>query len=161
MKEVEIYTDGACSGNPGPGGYGAILRYQDRERELSGGRRLTTNNRMELLAAIAALSALKEPCRVTLYSDSSYLVQVIDKGWAEGWKRRGWKKADGAPAQNPDLWEKLLLLCKEHTVRFIWVRGHAANALNNRCDVLAVKAAATAAEPDEVYEQLTDLSGGR
>ncbi|HWP80121.1 MAG TPA: ribonuclease HI [Candidatus Acidoferrum sp.] len=161
MKQVEIYTDGACSGNPGPGGYGAILRYGGRERELSGGRRLTTNNRMELLAAITALSALKEPCKVTLYSDSSYLVSGMEKGWAEGWQRRGWKKADGAPALNPDLWGKLLELCKAHSVNYVWVRGHAENAFNNRCDALAVAGAATASEPDEVYEHMMEMSGGR
>ncbi len=161
MKDVEIYTDGACSGNPGPGGYGAVLRYEGHERELSGGKRLTTNNRMELMGAIAALSALKEPCRVTLYSDSSYVVSGIEKGWAESWKRRGWKKADGAPAQNPDLWEILLELCKMHSVHFVWVRGHAESALNNRCDALAVAAAADTNEPDEVYEHMIDTGGQR
>jgi ribonuclease HI len=140
MKSVDIYTDGACSGNPGPGGWGAILRYGEREKELSGGETETTNNRMELTAAIRALEALKEPCHVTLYSDSRYLVDSMSKGWASSWKAKGWVKSDKKPALNPDLWEQLLTLCQTHSVSFHWVRGHASNEYNNRCDALAVGA---------------------
>ena len=157
MKEIEIYTDGACSGNPGPGGYAAILRYNGHEREISGGRALTTNNRMELMAAIEAITALKEPCSVTLYSDSRYVVQGMDLGWAAGWQRRGWKKADGKKAQNPDLWERLIELCSQHKVKFVWVRGHADNVFNNRCDELAVAAAENACELDEGYLHTMDI----
>lgn len=138
MKEVTIWTDGACSGNPGPGGWGAILEYKDTRLEMSGGEYMTTNNRMELTAAIEALESLKEPCAVTLYSDSEYMVNAMTKGWAAGWKKRGWMKADKTPAKNPDLFEKLLDLCAIHQVKFIWVRGHAADENNNRCDELAV-----------------------
>ena len=138
MKEVVIYTDGACSGNPGPGGWGAILRYGQWEKELSGGEASTTNNRMELLAAISALEALTEPCRVQLYSDSRYLVDGIEKGWAEAWRRRGWVKADKKPAKNPELWGRLLALLDRLQVTLHWVRGHADNPFNNRCDQLAV-----------------------
>ncbi len=138
MKTVTIYTDGACSGNPGPGGWGAILQYGEHSRELSGGEARTTNNRMELSAVIAALEALKEPCQVELYSDSKYVVDAVEKGWARSWQRNGWRKADKKPALNPDLWERLLALLDRHTVRFHWVRGHADNPMNNRCDQLAV-----------------------
>lgn len=141
MKNVEIYTDGACRGNPGNGGYGTVLVYNGREKELSAGYRLTTNNRMELMAAIEGLAALKEPCNVTLYSDSKYLVDAVTLGWAEGWKKRGWKKSDNQPALNPDLWEKLLSLLKKHGVKFVWVKGHAGHAYNERCDSLATTAA--------------------
>ena len=137
-KEVIIYTDGACSGNPGPGGWGAILRYQQTEKEISGGEANTTNNRMELSAAICALRLLKEPCRVTLYSDSQYLVNAMTKGWAEKWRKNGWMRNKKDPALNPDLWQELLSLCATHAVEFIWVKGHAANPYNNRCDQLAV-----------------------
>ena len=140
MKQVNLYTDGACSGNPGPGGWGAILLFNGHERELSGGDPATTNNRMEITAVIEGLSALKEPCRVTVYSDSKYVVDSISKGWAAGWRLRGWVKPDKSPALNPDLWETLLDLCKTHQVSFVWVRGHADNAYNNRCDRLAVVA---------------------
>ncbi|MDL2273387.1 ribonuclease HI [Oscillospiraceae bacterium OttesenSCG-928-G22] len=140
MKEVTIYTDGACSKNPGPGGYGAILRYGEHEKELSGAEPETTNNRMELLGAIKALECLKSPCRVTLYSDSRYLVDGMMKGWAAGWRSRGWKKSNKEPALNPDLWERLLNLAETHDITFVWVRGHADNEFNNRCDALAVKA---------------------
>ena len=140
MRPVDIYTDGACSGNPGPGGWGAILRYGQREKEISGGETETTNNRMELTAAIRALEMLKEPCGVTLYSDSRYLVDGMAKGWAKGWQAKGWVKADKKPALNPDLWERLLALCQTHAVSFRWVRGHASNEYNNRCDALAVSA---------------------
>ena len=138
MKTVEIYTDGACSGNPGPGGWGAILRYKGVEKELSGGEAQTTNNRMELTAAIKALEALKESCTVELYSDSKYLVDALEKGWAEGWKKRGWVKADKKPALNPDLWQRLLELLEMHSVSCHWVKGHAENQFNNRCDAMAV-----------------------
>ncbi len=138
MKTVEIYTDGACSGNPGPGGWGAILRYNGVEKELSGGEAQTTNNRMELTAAIKALEALKESCAVELYSDSKYLVDALEKGWAEGWKKRGWVKSDKKPALNPDLWQRLLELLEMHSVSCHWVKGHAENQFNNRCDAMAV-----------------------
>jgi len=138
MKEVTIYTDGACSGNPGPGGWGAILIYGEKRREMSGGEAKTTNNRMELMAVISALEALKEPCRVTVYSDSKYVVDAMKLGWAKGWQKRGWMKADKTPAKNPELFERLLNLCERHTVTFVWVKGHESNALNNRCDEMAV-----------------------
>lgn len=138
MKTVSIYTDGACSGNPGPGGWGAILCWNGLERELSGGEAHTTNNRMELTAVIRALQALKEPCIVELYSDSKYVVDALEKGWALGWQKRGWVKADKKPALNPDLWEQLLQLLQRHQVSYHWVKGHAENPYNNRCDALAV-----------------------
>ena len=137
MKKVLIYTDGACSGNPGPGGWGAILKYGEVEKELSGGEELTTNNRMELTAAIKALSALKEPCIVDLYSDSKYLIDSFDKGWVYSWQKLGFKKK-GKDVPNTDLWIKLLKLFKIHQVNLIWVKGHAENEYNNRCDKLAV-----------------------
>lgn len=142
LKEVEIYTDGACSGNPGPGGYGAILLYGKYRRETSGGFRLTTNNRMELLGAIAALQLLKEPCRAVLYSDSSYLVNAISKNWLKSWKARSWRKADKEPVLNRDLWQILDRLLEIHQVTFKWVKGHASNVNNNRCDELARAATA-------------------
>jgi len=138
MKTVTLYTDGACSGNPGPGGWGAILEFNGTEKELSGGEESTTNNRMELTAVIAGLSALKEPCIVELYSDSKYVIDGLSKGWAESWRKNGWKKADKKPALNPDLWGKLLDLTHIHTLRYHWVKGHAENEKNNRCDQLAV-----------------------
>ena len=138
MKTVEIYTDGACSGNPGPGGWGAILRYGGHEKELSGGERETTNNRMELSAVIFALSALKESCRVELYSDSKYVIDALSKGWAVGWRKKGWIKSDRKPALNVDLWERLLELTEKHEMVYHWVKGHADNPLNERCDRLAV-----------------------
>jgi ribonuclease HI len=137
MKHVDIYTDGACRGNPGKGGWGAILVYGGREKELSGGERETTNNRMELSAVIAALSALKEPCDITLTSDSKYVVDAVTKGWVESWRRNGWRKADKSPALNVDLWEQLLPLLQTHHVNFVWVRGHNGHPYNERCDVLA------------------------
>lgn len=139
MKTVTIYTDGACSGNPGPGGWGAVLRYGAHERELSGGAAQTTNNRMELTAVIEGLSALKEPCDVTLTSDSKYVLDAIEKGWARSWKRNGWRKADKKPALNADLWDRLLTLLDIHTVRLVWVRGHQGHPENERCDQLAVE----------------------
>lgn len=138
MKHVDIFTDGACSGNPGPGGWGAILRFNGVEKELSGGEKETTNNRMEMTAVITALSALKESCEVTLYSDSKYIIDSVTKGWAVGWRSRGWKKADKSPALNADLWEKLLDLLDKHKVTFEWVKGHAGHPENERCDTLAV-----------------------
>ena len=138
MKNVTIYTDGACSGNPGPGGWGAVLMYGPHRKELSGGEAETTNNRMELTAVIRALSALKEPCRVELYSDSKYVIEGLEKGWAKGWKKRGWVKSDKKPALNPDLWEQLLTLTEGHEMVYHWVKGHAENPYNNRCDEMAV-----------------------
>ena len=138
MKTVILYTDGACSGNPGPGGWGAILEYQGHEKEFSGGEENTTNNRMELTAVIEGLSKLKEPCIVELYSDSKYVIDGLEKGWAEGWKKRGWIKSDKKPALNPDLWDRLLTLTHIHQMRYHWVKGHAENPKNNRCDEMAV-----------------------
>ena len=138
MKTVTIYTDGACSGNPGPGGWGAILEWQGHEKELSGGEAQTTNNRMELTAVLTALSLLKEPCTVELYSDSKYVVDAIDKGCLYGWQKKGWIKADKKPVLNVDLWQQLLPLLARHNVRLHWVKGHAENEKNNRCDQLAV-----------------------
>ena len=142
MKKVEIYTDGACSGNPGPGGWGAVLRYRSGEtvyeKELSGGDASTTNNRMELTAFIEALGLLKEPCEVRFCSDSQYVINGLEKGWAKSWRARGWKKADKSPALNPDLWEKALELAEKHTITYVWVKGHAGHPENERCDQLAV-----------------------
>ncbi len=138
MTHVDIYTDGACSGNPGPGGWGAVLVCRGREKELSGGEPETTNNRMELTAVISALSALKYPCEVTVTSDSRYVVDAVSNGWAEGWRARGWKKADRRPALNPDLWGRLLDLMSVHKVTFCWVKGHEGHPYNERCDRLAV-----------------------
>lgn len=140
MKHVDLFTDGACSGNPGPGGYGTILRYNGNEKELSAGEESTTNNRMELTAVIVGLAALKETCDVTVYSDSKYVVDGIQKGWAENWKRNGWRKADKKPALNADLWDKLLSLLAIHTVRFVWLKGHDGHPENERCDKMAVAA---------------------
>ena len=140
MKTIQIYTDGACSGNPGPGGWGAILKYGEVERELSGGEAHTTNNRMELLGVIHALEALKEPCVVELWSDSKYVIDALAKGWAEGWRKRGWVRSDKRSALNPDLWARLLDLTARHELRYHWVRGHAGNPYNERCDALAVAA---------------------
>lgn len=139
-KHVIIYTDGACSGNPGPGGYGVILQYGDKRKELSEGFASTTNNRMEMLAVITALEALKVPCDVDLYSDSKYVIDAINKGWAKKWRSKGWMRTPKEPAKNPDLWERLLNLLEVHTVTFHWVKGHAQNENNNRCDQLAVAA---------------------
>lgn len=137
MKHVDLYTDGACSGNPGVGGYGAILIFKGIEKELSGGEAETTNNRMEIYAVIAGLEKLSEPCEVDVYSDSAYTVNAFRQNWIEGWKKSGWKKADGKPVANVDLWQRLLALLSVHKVRFIKVKGHADNAYNNRCDALA------------------------
>ena len=137
LKKVTIYTDGACSGNPGPGGWGAILEYGPHRKELSGYMAGTTNNRMELFAAISALGALKEPCDVVLYSDSSYLVNAFEQNWLTNWKRNNWKNSAGKPVENQDLWTVLLIQTKKHHVKFVWVKGHASNPNNNRCDELA------------------------
>lgn len=139
QKHVEIFTDGACSGNPGPGGWGAVLKYNGHVKELSGGERDTTNNRMELTAVIKSLETLKEPCLVTLTTDSKYVCDGINKGWAASWQKNGWRKADKKPALNPDLWEQLLNLLNVHTVEFKWVKGHAGHPENERCDHLAVE----------------------
>ena len=142
MKKVEIYTDGACKGNPGPGGYGAILKYTAGQKlhrkEISGGETETTNNRMELMGAIKAFALLKEPCEVLFCSDSKYVVDGLSKGWAESWRKKGWKRADNKPALNPDLWEELLQVTAEHTITYVWVKGHAGHPENERCDELAV-----------------------
>lgn len=140
MKTVTLYTDGACSGNPGPGGWGAILVYNGHERVMSGGEIETTNNRMELTAVIRGLQALKEPCIVEFYSDSRYVIDGLQKGWARSWQKRGWVKSDKKPALNPDLWEQLLALESTHRLIYHWVKGHAENPMNNRCDALAVGA---------------------
>ena len=141
MKHVEIYTDGACQGNPGPGGWGAVMRYKGTEKEISGGERNTTNNRMELSAVIEALKLLKEPCSVTLYSDSQYVCNAIKLGWAKKWRANGWMRNKKEPALNPELWDELLKLCEKHTVEVVWVKGHAGHPENERCDALAVVAA--------------------
>jgi ribonuclease HI len=141
VNRVTIYTDGACLGNPGPGGYGIVLLYQDHKKELSGGYRKTTNNRMEIMAAIVGLEALKKKCEVKLYSDSEYLVKAMSKGWAKRWQASGWKRNKREKAVNPDLWQKLLQLCEYHEVQFSWVKGHAGTPENIRCDKLAIQAA--------------------
>ena len=145
MKHVDIYTDGACKNNPGPGGYGAILVYNGREKEISGGEKKTTNNRMELLAAINGLKMLKEPCEVALYSDSKYLIDSVENGWVYSSQKNGWRKSDKSPAQNPDLWVELLGLLDYHKVSFMWVKGHNGHEYNERCDRLAVAGAEAAA----------------
>ena len=140
-SEVVIYTDGACIGNPGPGGYGVVLIAGDNRRELSGGYKLTTNNRMEIIACIVALESLKFPCDVTLYSDSQYVVNSVSLGWAKSWQSRGWRKKTNEPAKNPDLWERMLTLCEMHRVKFVWVKGHAGDTENEVCDQLSTSAA--------------------
>ncbi len=141
-KQIEVFTDGACSGNPGAGGWGAILRFGGHEKELSGGEPMTTNNRMELTAVIMALSALKEPCEVLLTTDSKYVVDSVEKGWVYGWQKKGWMRAPREPAKNADLWKQLLPLLQTHHVKFHWVKGHAGHPENERCDALAVGAIA-------------------
>ncbi len=138
MKDIKIYTDGACSGNPGPGGWGAVLEYGEHIKELSGGEKDTTNNKMELTAVIQALSALKEPCKVTLTTDSKYVCDSVTKGWVYSWQKNNWRKADKKPALNIELWQQLLPLLEEHQVEFVWVKGHAGHPQNERCDTLAV-----------------------
>lgn len=157
LQHVTIYTDGACLGNPGPGGYGAVLLFGEQRRELSEGFRRTTNNRMEILAVVAALRALRHPCDASVYSDSQYVVNAMSKGWARRWRASGWMRTPTDPARNADLWEELLALCQTHRVRFCWVRGHAGDRENERCDELSVAAARGPAwSVDEVYER-----GGR
>jgi ribonuclease HI len=152
-KQVTIYTDGGCDPNPGPGGYGVVLIFGSRRKELSGGFRLTTNNRMELYAAIQGLEALNKPCQVTLYSDSEYLVNAMTKGWAVRWKKHGWMRNSKEEALNPDLWERLLALCEVHQVSFVWLRGHAGTPENERCDQLSARARLRKGLPvDEGYE---------
>jgi len=156
MKHVTLYTDGGCINNPGPGGFGVVLLYDSHRKELSGGFRRTTNNRMEILAAITGLETLKEPCHVTLYSDSQYLVNAIEKGWARRWQANGWMRNNKEKAINPDLWERLLGLCRIHKVRFVWLRGHAGHDENERCDELATSAArGSNLAIDEVYERIS------
>ncbi len=138
MKHVDIFTDGACSGNPGPGGWGAILRYKGTDKCISGGEAETTNNRMELSAVIEAFKLLKEPCEITLWTDSKYVADGLGKGWAAGWKRNGWRKADKKPALNPDLWDELLNLYDKHSVTIQWIKGHASHPENEKCDKMAV-----------------------
>ena len=145
MTQVEIYTDGACKNNPGPGGWGAILVCNGREKVMSGGENPTTNNRMELMGAIMAFEALRYPCRVKFCSDSKYVIDGLSKGWAKGWRTRGWKKADGKPALNPELWDRLLRATEPHEVSYIWVKGHNEHPYNERCDALAVAEAKKAA----------------
>ena len=139
MKQILIYTDGACSGNPGPGGWGAILKFGARVREMAGAEPATTNNRMELTAVIEALSALREPCIVTLTSDSRYVVDAVEKGWLKSWQQNGWRKSDKSPTLNADLWQKLLPLLERHRVTFQWIRGHNGHPENERCDALATE----------------------
>lgn len=138
MKQITIYTDGSCSGNPGPGGWGAILDYKGVRKELSGGEYETTNNRMEMTAVIKALECLREPCEITLCSDSKYVMDALSKGWAKGWRARGWRKADKQPALNADLWARMLELCEPHVFYYQWIKGHAGHPENERCDRLAV-----------------------
>lgn len=138
MKKIEMFTDGACSGNPGPGGWGTILRYGNAEKEISGGAHETTNNRMEMIAVISGLKALKEPCEVDLYTDSKYVCDSITKGWVYSWKNNNWRKADKKPALNVDLWEEMLILLEKHSVTFHWLKGHNGHPENERCDKMAV-----------------------
>lgn len=154
--EVTLYTDGGALGNPGPGGYGAVLLYKSQRKELSGGFRRTTNNRMELMAVISGLEALKAPCRITIYTDSRYVADAVEKGWARRWRAAGWMRNKKERALNPDLWERLLELLERHEVEFRWVKGHAGNRENERCDTLTQEAARWPdLPPDIVYEQET------
>jgi ribonuclease HI len=153
IRRVTIYSDGACIGNPGPGGYGVVLLHESARKELSGGFRRTTNNRMEILAAIMGLEALKSECLVDLYSDSEYVVNAMERGWARSWKAKSWRRSTGEPALNPDLWQRMLDLAERHVVTFHWVRGHAGDRENERADHLAVAAASQPdLPPDEYYE---------
>ena len=152
--EVALYVDGGCQPNPGPGGYGVVLLCGDTRRELSGGFRRTTNNRMEILAVIAGLRALEAPCTVTVHSDSQYVVKAMSHGWARRWRARNWRRTETEPALNPDLWAEVLALCERHRVTFRWVRGHAGNPLNERCDQLATQARSGSSLPaDGGYER--------
>ncbi len=139
-KEVQVFSDGACSGNPGPGGWGAILRYKDAEKELSGGETETTNNRMELMGVIAALESLKEPCRAKVFTDSQYIAKAFTENWLENWQKNGWKTAGKKPVKNRELWERLLVQATKHELEWQWIRGHAGHPENERCDQLAVAA---------------------
>jgi ribonuclease HI len=140
LQEVEIYTDGACSGNPGSGGYGIVLKHRDNIKEISGGYRQTTNNRMELIAVITGLEALKRTCEVKLYSDSKYIIDAVNKGWTKKWKENGWRRDRNKPVKNVDLWIKILNLAERHKITWVWVKGHDENVFNNRCDKLAQEA---------------------
>lgn len=140
FPDVEMYTDGACSGNPGSGGYGIVLKYKDNIKEISGGYRQTTNNRMELIAVIIGLEALKKPCKVKIYSDSKYIIDALNKGWIRKWKENGWLRARNKPTKNADLWVKILNLAEKHIITWVWVKGHDENIYNNRCDKLAKEA---------------------
>lgn len=140
MKKIQLYTDGACSGNPGPGGYGVVLRYKDQEKEKAQGFRLTTNNRMELLAVIKGLEAIKEPCEVEIFSDSKYIVDAVNQRWVYKWKANGWMRNKKEKALNSDLWNRLLILLEKHKTTFNWVKGHAGHPENERCDFLATEA---------------------
>ena len=152
-NSIHIYTDGACKGNPGPGGYGAVLLCGGQRKELSGGFRKTTNNRMELMACVVGLQTLKQPSAVTLTSDSKYVVNAMARGWAKRWRSKGWKLSPSKPAKNSDLWKELLALCEKHTVTFLWVKGHAGHPENERCDVMAVAASELKELPaDEAFE---------
>ena len=158
MRKIQLYADGACHGNPGPGGYGVVLLFGEHRKELSGGYRKTTNNRMELMAVIKGMEALKEKCKVELYSDSKYVVDALSNGWAAKWRANGWRRNKREHAINPDLWERLLELCEAHEVTFHWVRGHSGNPGNERCDQLATEAATQADLPaDELYEGLVQI----
>ena len=139
MKHIDMFTDGACKGNPGPGGWCAILRYNGVEKVISGGEKDTTNNRMELSAVLFGLKAFKEPCHITLQSDSKYVLDSISKGWVYGWQKKGWKKSDGKPALNVDLWQQLLTEIAKHDIEYVWIKGHAGHPENERCDAQAVK----------------------
>ena len=162
VKQVEVYTDGACSGNPGPGGYAAVLTFKRHRREIARGFRRTTNNRMELMAVIAGLKALKQSCRVAVYSDSEYVVNAMGKGWARKWRANGWRRSQRERVLNVDLWEELLSLSADHDVRFHWVKGHAGNVENERCDKLAVEAATMAASDVDIgYENQTEVKQRR
>ncbi len=155
LKTVELFSDGACSGNPGRGGYGTILKYGENRKEISEGFRLTTNNRMEILGVLRGFEALKEPCNVILTSDSKYVIDALSKGWVYSWKKNGWRRADKKPAQNVDLWEKLLAEIEKHNVTYNWVKGHAGHPENERCDFLAVSAySGDALKIDTEYERV-------
>ena len=161
LKNILIYTDGACDPNPGgPGGYGVVLNYNGKKRELSGGFRATTNNRMEICAAVKALEILKEPCQVTLYSDSKYLVNTMNEGWAKRWKENDWRRNKQERAVNVDLWESLLALCEMHQVTFVWIEGHAGHPENERCDYLSTFALKNDNLPDDIgYENRSENDG--
>jgi len=156
LKHVALYTDGACLGNPGPGGYAAILDFNGHRKEISGGFKWTTNNRMELMAAIAGLEAIKEPCRVTLYTDSQYVQKAMDLGWAKQWRAKGWRTSSKQPAKNIDLWKRLLAICEKHEVKFKWVRGHAGHPENERCDEISTEIAARENLPEEKIVDVKD-----